>query len=209
MFPAAHAKKAIRLLLEGFKVGRTEDETVRAWAERIGKDGIENLLAPVLTNLEAKAEALRYDIGDDKIFVPPVTATGECAAGAVVAEHLSDLARVARQDIVRAEHTGNLEQALAHVDEALKLPSQRLLVISGGNEDQPLDALVAHIRDQWPHAESLQSALTEALNAKSDAQKGGEVSKASSALRAWSKAVDQEVERILSAIPSFLAGAAE
>ncbi|MEG3618103.1 nitrite/sulfite reductase [Magnetovibrio sp. PR-2] len=209
VFPAAHAKKAIRLLLEGYKVGRMDNETVRAWAERLGKEGIERLLAPVLTNLEAKAEQLRFDIGDDKIFVPPATATGECAAGAVVAEHLSDLARVARQDIVRAEQVGNREQALIHVDEALKLPAQRLLVISGGNEDQTLDALIAHIRDQWSHDEGLLSALNEAISAKDAAQQGKEPATASSTLRGWAKAVDHEVERILSAIPGFLAGAAQ
>ena len=209
VFPAQHAKKALRLVLEGYQAGRLDGEGVRDWAGRLGQAGIEGLLAPILTNLEGKVEALRFDIGDDKIFIPPVTATGECAAGAVVAEHLSDLARVARQDIVRAEHAGNREQALAHVDEALKLPAQRLMVMSGGNEVQPLDDLVAHIREQWPHAESLLSPLSEALKAKDAARKGGEASKASSALRAWSKAADQEVERILSAIPGFLAGAAE
>ncbi len=209
VFPAARAKKAIRLLLQAIKSGKGTDETVRAWAERQGADGIEAILEPVLSNIDKDAEKLRFDIADDNIFVPPATSTGECAAGAVVAEHLSDLARVARQDIVRAEQVGNREQALVHVDEALKLPAQRLLVLSGGNEAQPIDALVSHIRGQWPQAEHLLGALDDALSAQSQAHSGGDASKASKALRAWAKAADEEVERILSSIPSFLAGAAE
>jgi len=207
--PAKRAKKAVRLLLEAIKVDKAEHETVRQWAERLGKNGIEAILAPVLNDTATKAETLRFDIADDNVFVPPATSTGECAAGAVVAEHLSDLARVARQDVVRAEQVGHREQALAHVHEALVLPAQRLLVLSGGDGAQPAEDLFNAVRQQWPHNESLLNALANAVAAEAAVQAGGAPSVALSELQAWQVAVDAEVERILVSIPGFLAGAAE
>lgn len=207
--PAKRAKKAVILLLEAIKVGKPEDESVRQWAERVGPDAITEILAPVLKTDEADTAKLRFDIADDKIFVPPATSTGECAAGSVVAEHLSDLARVARQDVLRAERVDHREQALAHVHEALVLPAQRLLTIAGGNEAQPAQQLVKDIRQQWPHNQALLNALSNAVDVEAEALSGAKPSDALPALQAWATAADAEVERVLTAIPGFLAGAAE
>ena len=209
--PAKRVKKALLLVLNAIKDGQGEGESVRAWAERIGADGVKAILAPVLKDPQGEGEAagLRLDIASDTLFVPPATSTGECAAGAMVAEHLSDLARVARQDIVRAERDGNREQVLVHVREALVLPSQRLMVISGGNEAQPDADLFAAVRAQWPHNETLQDALETALAAEDAVHNGGQGEDALAALKAWSLAADAEVERILSAVPAFLRGAAQ
>lgn len=207
--PAKRVKKALLLVLEAIKADKNDAESVRDWAERIGPDAIKTILAPVLSDTVREASSLRLDIGHDTLFVPPITSTGECAAGAMVAEHLTDLARVARQDAVRAEQDGNREQALAHVREALVLPSQRLMVISGGNEAQPAEVLFAAVRGQWPHNEALLNALDNALAAEGAVQGGGRAEDALSALKAWSLAADAEVERILTAVPGFLAGAAQ
>lgn len=207
--PAKRAKKAVLLLLEAIKAGKGEEETVRAWAERVGQDGIENILSSVLDNKASDVAVLHFDIADDNVFVPPATSTGECAAGAVVAEHLSDLARVARQDVLRAEHVNHREQALAHVHEALILPAQRLLVIGGGDETAKPEDMFAAICAQWPHNETLLEALGAAVEAEATSLSGGQASDALPALQAWQNVVDGEVERILVSIPGFLAGAAQ
>lgn len=207
--PAKRAKEALRLLLEVIKADKQAGETVRDWAERVGPQGIEGILAPVLKGTEAEAQSLRFDIADDKIFVPPATSTGECAAGAVVAEHLSDLARVARQDVLRAERAGLKDQALAHVNEALQLPAQRLLVIAGTYTEQKGEALFEAVREQWSHKPAVVLALSTARDAQAEVQKGTEASQALPALQGWQNVADEEVERLLASIPGFLAGAAQ
>ena len=209
--PAKHAKKAVRLLLQAIKVDKRTNESVRDWAERLGMDAIESILAPVLTppSTDAEAAGLRLDIADDRLFVPPATSTGECAAGAVVAEHLSDLARVARHDVVRAENAGNRAQAEVHVGEALFLPTQRLVVLSGGDATQPFARLVEAVRQQWPHNEALLGAFAKAITAEAALKAGGQPSDAVPALKEWADAADAEVERLLVSIPGFLAGAAQ
>lgn len=202
---ARQAKKAVRLLMQAIHTTKGADESVRAWAERLGAGGIEDILAPVLQDVEAQATVLRLDVASDVLFVPPATSTGECAAGAVVAEHLSDLARVARQDIIRAEQAGHREQAVQHVHEALMLPAQRLGVMSGGAATQPFDA----IRQQWPNNAALLKALDQALQAETLVQNGGTPSDSVTELKAWQHAVDAEIERILGSIPAYFAGAAQ
>lgn len=209
--PARRAKETVRLLLQAIRDGKGADESVRAWAERLGADGIEAILAPVLKapETDGQAQRLRLDVADDALFVPPATSSGECAAGAVVAEHLTDLARVARQDVVRAERAGYAEQAQVHVTEALSFPAQRLLVLAGGNEAQPVKGLVADVRAQWPHNAELLQALDGAVSAHLAVLAGAQASSALAALKTWADEADAEVERILSAIPNFLAGAAQ
>ena len=45
--PARHALTALRLLRQGYAAGKQPQETVRAWAERLGKAGLSGLLAPL------------------------------------------------------------------------------------------------------------------------------------------------------------------
>jgi len=179
---------------------------VRGWAERLGKDAIKAIIAPALSIEEGQAAVLRLDIADDTLFVPPATSTGECAAGAMVAEHLSDLARVARQDALRAERANLSDQAGEHLEQALRLPAERLLTIAGGDPSQSAVELFDAIRQQWPLNETLQSALSDAIGV---VEQRATPSDAWLPLQAWQQAADVEVERILSAVPGFLQGAAQ
>jgi len=206
IIPARRAKKALRLVLQAIKDGKGADESVRAWAERLGKDAIKAIIAPALSIEEGQAAALRLDIADDTLFAPPATSTGECAAGAMVAEHLSDLARVARQDALRAERANLSDQAGEHLEQALRLPAERLLTIAGGDPSQPAAELFDAIRRQWPLNEALQSALCEAIGV---VEHSATPSDAVLALQAWQQVADAEVERILSAVPGFLQGTAQ
>lgn len=200
--PAHRAKDALVLLLAAIKNDRREGETVRNWVERIGVEKIAQIVAPAL---EGDVEGAFTDIGGDEAFAPPATSSGECAAAAVVAEHLADLAQVARFDAARTFRAGRADQARAHLAQALDFPAQRLLVISGQRDVcEPQDRLAA-VRKQWSH----NAALLRELDQAEQAVAAGEVSAALPALTAWQTAVDVEVERLLTAIPTFLAGAAQ
>ncbi|HEY9079328.1 nitrite/sulfite reductase [Magnetovibrio sp.] len=206
IIPARRAKKAVLLLMQAIQATKRADETVRGWAERLGQEQIKTILAPVLSIADGQAAALRLDVASDTLFVPPATSTGECAAGAMVAEHLSDLARVARQDVVRAVAARQRDQAVVHVHEALRLPAQRLLTIAGIAPEQPTADLIDAIRQQWSQNATLQSGLKDVVAAEQQVLAGGEPGDALAALQAWQRVADDEVERILSAVPGFIAG---
>ncbi len=87
---ARHAVQALRLLRQGYATGKRPQETVRAWAERLGKDGLTGLLAPIA---EADAEGkLFIDWGDEETFKGAPTLRGECAAPFASDDLLADLA---------------------------------------------------------------------------------------------------------------------
>ncbi len=197
--PAHRVKAALRLVLEGLSQ-RAEGETVRAWADRLGAEGIEQLLAPALVDVDKDAAKLRFDIGADTPFVPPATATGECAAGAVVAEHLVDLARVAQLDAVRALRANRLDEASAHLALALDYPLQRLLVIAGENDPGEPELRQQAVRKQWDHDGTLLAELDTALHAV----QLGDVEAALPSLSSLLAAADFEVERILGGVSGFL-----
>lgn len=200
VIPAHRVKRALRALLVALKVDRADGETVRAWAERLGADAIAAIVAPALEDVSKDAHALRFDIGHDALFEPPATSTGECAAGAVVAEHLADLARLARQDAKRAFDIGRLDEVRVHLELAFNAPLKRLLVISGADG---VDVLGREgvVRDQWSH----DTVIIDALDAAKAAVSSHDIAAALPALEHWQATADGEVERILSAVPGYLA----
>ena len=199
---AHRVKAALRLVLEAIKADRREHESVRDWAERLGAETIAEILAPVLDDQGKDAAKLRFDIGADTVFAPPATASGECAAGAVVAEHLVDLARLARLDAVRAARAGRDGEVSAHLGEALEAPLKRLLVIAGEDAPDTPGAREAAVRGQWSHDTVLLAALDDARRALDDA----DLDLALPALAVWQVAADLEVERILATVAGDVAG---
>lgn len=207
VFAVRLVKDVLKIVLAALKDALSEGESVRAWAERLGKDGIEELLAPVLGSGKLEADTHTYDLGSDEVFTPPATSTGECAAGAVVAEHLSDLAQVARADAVRLLGAGRIEEAALNLREAVNLPAQRLLVIAEKDTvGTAYDSVIAAVRAGWSHDSALLGVLTHAIDA---AENDTSSLQALPALAAWQNAADVEVERLLRAEPAQLAGAAE
>jgi sulfite reductase (NADPH) hemoprotein beta-component len=200
VIPAHRVKDALRLLLKALKEEQLKGESVRTLAERLGDEAIAKIVQPSLEGLDKDADKLRFDIGSDVAFVPPATATGECAAAAVVAEHLADLARVARLDAARAARANRQAEVLLHLGQALDAPLQRLLVIGGETSADSLSDREAAVRSLWSHDASLLAALDDAVRAV----KTGEVDLALPALATWQVAADFEVERILTAVPGYL-----
>lgn len=75
--PARQARLALELLLEGYSRDKQPDETVRSWAERVGRDGIDAYLKPLETE---GAEGDRFvDWGKSEEFTTPANNKAECA----------------------------------------------------------------------------------------------------------------------------------
>ena len=90
LVPARQADEAVRLLRAALVTGQQKGESVRAWAERLGKPGLSAILAP----LAAQAvDDLYVDWGEAHDFVLPAAGVkGECAASFASSELLADLA---------------------------------------------------------------------------------------------------------------------
>jgi len=211
VLPVRFVKDALKLLLTDLGPALDQGQSVREWAENLGKDGLNALLAPVVGDDKLKAAKHIFDLGSDFEFVPPATSTGECAAGAVVAEFLTDLSQVARSDVLRSHTVGRHEDTVANLQKALRLPAQRLLVIAGEDKGvTKIESVFATIRNHWSHNAALQATFEAAVNAVTLAEKSTTAAlQALPALATWQNVADAEVERILSSIPNTLAGAAE
>jgi len=204
-------KDVLKALLTDLGPALDQGESVRDWAERLGKEGLEALLVPVVGDGKLDATKDIFDLGSDHEFEPPLTATGECAAGAVVAEHLVDQAQVARSDAARTFSAGLLPLANVNLTDALRLPAQRLLVIAGEDKvGTETDSVLGAVRTYWSHNADLLAVLETASDAVTAAEQStGTVLQALPTLAAWQDAADGEVERILKDVPNYLAGAAE
>jgi len=89
IIPAGLAPLALRLLRQGYAGGKRSGENVRGWAERLGRDGIEKLLAPLA---DAENGRAFLDWGDQEEFKGAPTLKGECAAPFASDDVLADFA---------------------------------------------------------------------------------------------------------------------
>ncbi|HKI60610.1 MAG TPA: sulfurtransferase TusA family protein [Mariprofundaceae bacterium] len=80
--PAKHAPEAGIAVLNAYKDQRSENESVHAWATRIGQEAINAILAPFGAG-EGEVEGLIYDWSENEAFNTKGNKKGECA-GAVL-----------------------------------------------------------------------------------------------------------------------------
>jgi len=80
--PAKHAPEAGIAVLNAYKDGRGEAESVHDWAERLGKAGLSEILAPFKADA-GEVEGLIYDWNENEAFNTKGNKKGECA-GAVL-----------------------------------------------------------------------------------------------------------------------------
>lgn len=128
LIPARLADKAVKLLRNDYAANRQNGESVRGWAERLGKDGIAALLAPIEG---ADADGLFVDWGDTAVYAGAPTARGECAAPMVNDSLLADLADDALIDLDRNLAAGRETDARANGHLAVVLAGRRLLNTKG------------------------------------------------------------------------------
>jgi sulfite reductase beta subunit-like hemoprotein len=155
--PARLANRAVDLLRGEIQAARAKGESVRAWAERLGKDGINAVLAPLAAG---ESDDLFTDWGDAEVFIGPPKAKGECAAPQVSTTYYSDLADDGLINLDRFLATGRWPEALKAGEEAT-VYALRLLLASNGvlsEDDQDAEAVFALFRTS-------QSGGIEAVNA--------------------------------------------
>lgn len=97
--PSKLADRALDLLIDAYQPARQGGESVRAWADRLGKDGIAAILAPLDGVV---GDDLFQDWGDDFDFPGAPQAKGECAAPFAMDDLYTDMADDALISIDRA-----------------------------------------------------------------------------------------------------------
>ena len=146
--PALHAKDALELLLDGYANGRQNGEGVRAWALRLGKKGLVELLAPLEERIAASDENLFIDWGHAEEFEPPSITQGECAAGFAIDNLYRDLADDGLIDLDRAIIANRREATFESGRRGVAHAARRLLSRVGAevtDDDGPAE-VVAKLR---------------------------------------------------------------
>ena len=80
--PAKHAPEAGIAVLNAFKEGKGDTETMHDWAERLGKEGLSEILLPFKADV-GEVDGLIYDWSENEAFNTKGNKKGECA-GAVL-----------------------------------------------------------------------------------------------------------------------------
>ncbi|MEO0034946.1 MAG: hypothetical protein RLZZ501_969 [Pseudomonadota bacterium] len=143
LVPARQADRAVTLLRRALAEGRRPGESVRAWAERLGPDGIAALLAPL--GAEAPQPDWLYDWDAEAPFAGPPRAGGECAAPQAPVAHLADLARDGLERFDRFLAAGRWPEALKAGEESSALALRALLAGHGlaGDDGEAAEAVFA------------------------------------------------------------------
>jgi sulfite reductase (NADPH) hemoprotein beta-component len=154
MVAARQADEALALLRRAWSRGRQDGETVRAWAGRLGKDGIGAVLAPLG---EGDVDGLFVDWGDGSDFAGAPQAKGECAAPFAAGELYDDLADDALISLDRAIAAGDRAAAERAAETGIVYAARRLLHLRAipSDDDQSLESLVAALRAHWGDVEDV------------------------------------------------------
>jgi len=194
--PARKAGDALKSLIGAYQAERQEGEEVRDWAERLGKDHVEGLIAPHTQVDDPEDESWFVDLGKSETFTPPATTAGECAAPAIVAEYLGDLAHVGWIDLQRAAFAGDRAEALRAGKAGLLASAKRLLIVSGFDvKGHKPDALIAELRARFAINKELVGLLDAALAAEETAKNGAESLEVfGETLKAWVDRAEQVTE---------------
>ena len=175
IIPAGVAPIALRLLRHAYAEQKFLGENVRGWAERLGKQGIETVLAP----LQSEANGRKFlDWGDAEEFKGAPKLRGECAAPFASDDILANFADDALIQIDRWQLRSDTARAVAAAEQALGFGARRLLhlgnqMTSGEEPAQELfdRALALHL----PSGRAAEIAFKDALAARDRAAAGGPV----------------------------------
>ncbi len=124
IIPAGLAPLALRLLRQAYAADKQPGETVRGWAERLGKPGIEALLGPLAFESNQRTY---LDWGDQESFKGAPTLRGECAAPFASDDILANFADDALIQVDRWLALGRSAEAVTAAEQALMLAGRRLL----------------------------------------------------------------------------------
>jgi sulfite reductase (NADPH) hemoprotein beta-component len=124
IIPAGLAPLALRLLRQAYAADKAPGEKVRGWAERLGKPGIEALLAPLALETNQRTY---LDWGDQEGFKGAPTLRGECAAPFASDDILANFADDALIQVDRWLALGRVNEAIGAAEQVLLLSARRLL----------------------------------------------------------------------------------
>lgn len=168
MIPAKLADRALVLLRTAYGTGRQDGESVRGWAERLGKAGINAVLAPLDVG---QVETVFIDWGDATEFVGAPTTRGECAAPFAMDDLFVDQADDALILQDRRLAVGQVEAAREAGQAAVIAAGRRLLHAQAvpSEDDAGMDAVVAAVRGAYAGNSDVLGALASAVAAKDGA----------------------------------------
>jgi sulfite reductase (ferredoxin) len=146
IIPARHAVAALRLLRKGYADQKQPGETVRGWAERVGRPGMTALLAS-LDGVEH--DKLFVDYGETDTFKGAPTERGECAAPFASDDLLADLADDA---LIRADRhlaIGRTDGFLADAELAALFSARRVLhhALRFTKDDDMAESIFVRLRE--------------------------------------------------------------
>ncbi len=175
IIPAGLAPVALRLLRHAYAEGKLANETVRQWGERLGKDGINAVLAP----LQSEENGRKFlDWGDQDEFKGAPALRGECAAPFASDDILANFADDALIQVDRWLLLGDGAQAAGVATQALAFGARRLLHLGNQmttGEEEP-DTLFAQAQAlSLPNGAAAVVAFKDALAARERALAGGPV----------------------------------
>ncbi|MBF0168884.1 MAG: nitrite/sulfite reductase [Alphaproteobacteria bacterium] len=156
--PARLVPKVLDGLVAAWNGRENQDDSVRAWAERLGKSGLTDLVKPLLGHGEDKTHFI--DWGESDPFSGPATGKGDCAAPLVSNDHLVDLAKDALERMDRALLAGLWPLALREGERAIGIAARRRLDLD--HRVKPRDVALPFI-DRLRTAFSYRPSLIEAL----------------------------------------------
>ena len=164
MIAARHADRALGLLRAALANGRQGGESTRDWAERLGKDGIEAVLAPLS---EGQEDGLFVDWGDAHDFPGAPQTKGECAAPFAAGDLYDDLADDGLIGLDRALAAGFKDAALISARQGLEYAARRLLHLRQvpTEDGQALDGHLAAVKANWSDDADVLAALGQASDA--------------------------------------------
>jgi len=150
IIPVRHALEAYQLLRAAYAEAEAENgETVRAWAERIGKEGLLKVLSPI----EGKGhEQIYVDYGSEDVFAGAPTVRGECALPIAPDPLLAALADDALIQFDRLLQAERWNEALSSAEVALGFASRRVLHKTGQSttDEETPAVLLQRLRSHAP-----------------------------------------------------------
>lgn len=171
---ARHAPEALEILMRDYADNRQQDESIRQWSERLGKQGLSDILAPVLEKATPDAKDVYLDWGEREVYEPPAPAKSECAATFAVDDLLMDLADDALIGFDRALFGERSEEGRAFGHEGIYYAARRLLVRQGDvREDLSHDEALHTVRGGYANNSQVLAALDKVIEAETSAANGG------------------------------------
>lgn len=202
--PARLANKALGLLMDSYASQKTDGETVREWALRVGKAGLKAAVEPVAREVDPANEGLFFDFGEDWEFSPPAGRTSECAAGFQDDDLQKDLADDSLINADRALAVGLVDRVRQIADEGFRYGAQRLRIRAAmpGTDADSEDSVIGTVRAAFGGEADIIDSLDRFLAARNASRADGAVDALRETLALWLDTVEDLIAKP-EVVPAF------